>query len=711
MIDAGGTPRVMIVGCGAVAERGFLPALARMGVVPAVAVDANLARAEDVATRFGVGVATADYRTGLGRVDAAIIALPHALHAAVCTDLLDHGVHTLVEKPMALSSAECEAMVAASRASGAVLAVGLMRRFRFASRWVKAALASGALGRVESIDVREGFQYGWPVASDFFFRRDSAGGGVLIDTGSHTLDQLLWWLGEVAVVSYRDDSHGGVEADCELEVELAGGGHGLVELSRTRRLRNTAILRCSRGEIEVPLHGNALTARPRRLLAATHDGRSGVGLPAQDVADLFTAELGDWLGAIARRSSPEVDGAEGARAVALIEGCYSRRRPLVHRWVDGVAPRERTLAPPGSPPVPQGRVLVTGASGFIGGRLVERLGLGGGMPVTALLRSLAGAARIARFPVRLVQGSLEDADALDRAVAGCEVVFHCAHDFSAEAPNLAGAEALAGACLRHGVRRLVYLSSFSVYEPLASGEIVETSAWPACEQPYVLAKRRTETALLARVRTGGLPVVILQPTVVYGPFCKPWTITPARLMRTGRIVLPDGGEGLCNAVYVDDLVDAMLLAADARGATGERFLVSGAQPVTWREFYAAFERMLSVSGVATLPSAEIERLQLQGEDEVDLRAVSRDLRRVTRWRPARLAADLMRTAIGTARWERLKGFTPPPLHLPGGARLDMYRAKPWVRIDKARDGLAYAPSRDLALGMELTAEYVRWAGL
>jgi len=67
------------------------------------------------------------------------------------------------------------------------------------------------------------------------------------------------------------------------------------------------------------------------------------------------------------------------------------------------------------------------------------------------------------------------------------------------------------------------------------------------------------------------------------------------MLRSGLVVLVNGGDGLCNAVYVDDVVQAMLLAATAKEGAGERFLVSGPRPVTWREFYGAYEAMLGRS--------------------------------------------------------------------------------------------------------------------
>ena len=130
--------RVAVVGCGAMAETVHLPAL---GLLPnvrvAAVVDTDLARAGALAQRFGVPVATADYRDAITAVDAAIIAVPHHIHAPITIDFLRGGVHVLVEKPMALNTRECDAMIEAADAANRLLAVGLLRRFNESLRFTK----------------------------------------------------------------------------------------------------------------------------------------------------------------------------------------------------------------------------------------------------------------------------------------------------------------------------------------------------------------------------------------------------------------------------------------------------------------------------------------------------------------------------------------------------------------------------------------------
>lgn len=328
--------RIGILGCGAVTEHRHLPALAALQMRPALLVDTNVARARALAKSSGAARAAERYEPWASEIDAAIVALPHHLHAPVAIDLLRRGIHVLVEKPLAMDRAQCEAVVAAAAESKKVLAVGLMRRFLHGARWLKSALDAGVLGPITSFDVREGFVYGWPVASPFFFRRETSGGGVLADLGAHTLDLLLWWLGEPESVEYKDDSYGGVEADCELRLTMRGGAQGTVELSRTRRLRNSAILRGRDGELEFSLDEkrmNVITARPRRILSHRAGGVRGDRMPPQRFLELFEVQIRDWIAAIESGGRPSVPGVEGARSIALIGECYAKRQLWELPWV------------------------------------------------------------------------------------------------------------------------------------------------------------------------------------------------------------------------------------------------------------------------------------------------------------------------------------------------------------------------------------------
>jgi predicted dehydrogenase len=325
---------VAVIGCGANAAINHVPIIAASRhVEPVVLVDTFIQRAEDLARKYGVPAVVADYREIEGMAHAAIVAVPNHLHAPVTIELLNRGIHVLVEKPMALTARECDAMIQAAQHSGTILAVGLEFRFCSDSDFIKQFLAAGLLGQIVSCDLRLGVVFDWPVESDYLFDKERAGGGVLMDLGVHVIDLLLWWLGDYESVAYADDALGGVESNCAMQVKFAGGATGTIEISRTRNLRNSCIFTGTRGRLEIELWSE----NPElRLELNGHNaylsGRLGGDGVVLDCGSALERQIDNFAQAIQNRREPMVSGQEGRRAVQFIESCYRNRRPLPEPW-------------------------------------------------------------------------------------------------------------------------------------------------------------------------------------------------------------------------------------------------------------------------------------------------------------------------------------------------------------------------------------------
>src|SRR3954470_19991734 len=255
-------------------------------------------------------------------------------------------------------------------------------------------------------------------------------------------------------------------------------------------------------------------------------------------------------------------------------------------------------------PLTNATVLVTGGTGFIGGRLAERLVLQHGAGVRALVRSFSRAVRLARFPIELVQGDLRSPESIDRAVAGCDYVFHCAYgsdgqDDARRVVNAQGTRNVLDAALAHHVKRVVHTSTVTVSGNTPDGPLDETAPRVKTGFAYGDSKIEAEETALGYVNRG-LSVAVVQPTVVYGPFGTTFTIKPLQMMKSCRVIIVNGGDGLANLVYVDDVVSGMLIAALHEGAHGDSFILSGPEPTTWREFYAAHETMIGRSATVSM---------------------------------------------------------------------------------------------------------------
>jgi nucleoside-diphosphate-sugar epimerase len=379
------------------------------------------------------------------------------------------------------------------------------------------------------------------------------------------------------------------------------------------------------------------------------------------------------------------------------------------------------------------RVLITGAGGFIGSRLAERLVLEHGAEVRALVRNLAGAARLARFPVTVLRGDVTSATDLAVAIQGCDFVFHCAYGTSGSQKhrswvNREGTRRVLEASRAAGVGRVVHLSTLMVYGQTTDGDLDETAPRRRFGNPYSDSKLEAERIALS----SGLPVSVLQPTAVYGPYGGVWTESVLRALKSGRQILINGGDGLGNAVYVDDLVSAVLLAAVRDAAVGEAFLISGEEPVTWRELYGRFERMLG-SEPRTVDMTEAEALahwrrwkraqpRMMGEALRILKGEQPIRERIERTREGVWLREMASTILPESLQKRIKAglggggrasrpAAELPIHPLTPEMIGFLRPRTHVRIDKAKRLLGYRPAFDFETGMDLTEQWARWANL
>ncbi len=338
--------RIGLIGCGAAMQQLHLPAITQLpGIKATWIVDVEMERAAVLARKYDIPNVTDDY-TQVTDVDAVLIGTPHYLHAPMTDFFLDCGVHVLCEKPLAIKISDAERLVTKARDRNLILAVGVFRRYYPISSFLRHAIEIEWLGSVERVDIEEGASYKWDLQTHSMMERRKAGGGVLIDTGSHTLDRLLWWFpkSEVMLDSYHDNSECGVETDCEIRFYVLWKGHQIyvrAELSRTRTLRNTFQIFMSSGMIEVPANipdrGWFLDHRLSKLaedikplsfdLSDQINGRT-------TIQSYFRYQLRDFCAAIKTGKEPLNAGSTVIPVVLLIESCYAKRQILQEPWVN-----------------------------------------------------------------------------------------------------------------------------------------------------------------------------------------------------------------------------------------------------------------------------------------------------------------------------------------------------------------------------------------
>jgi 2-alkyl-3-oxoalkanoate reductase len=235
--------------------------------------------------------------------------------------------------------------------------------------------------------------------------------------------------------------------------------------------------------------------------------------------------------------------------------------------------------------------LITGATGFVGGHLVEAC-VKRGWSVRALMRSTSDPSVLERHNARLIRGDLADRSAVREALQGVEVVLHCAAKVGDWGPveeyrtvNVEGLRGLLDACRDQPLRRFVHFSSLGVYAARHHYGTEESEPLPAQHMDgYTQTKVEAEQLVLNYHRDHQLPAVVLRPGFIYGP--RDRTVMPKLLnnLRQRKVRYIGGGKRAMNCIYVGNLVEAALLAVEKPEAVGQIYNLTDGEFVSKRRF-------------------------------------------------------------------------------------------------------------------------------
>ncbi len=295
-------------------------------------VDSDLDRARQLADQY-CARAFADAASAYAEVDAVSICLPSALHATAAIEALYAGKHVLVEKPVDITLAAADRLIAAQRETGLTVSVVSQRRFQEPARQIKHAIESGGLGRITSGIVESAFYRPQSYYNGDSWRGTLAvdGGGALMNQGIHALDLLVWMLGRPTQVSAQTGqlAHEDIEVEdvAAATITFESGAIGLL-------LASTAAY--PGRPVRLSIHGDRGTAimDDDRLLSLTAEGESersevssGVGSDSWGPVQLaHLAQYRDFVEAVTDGRAPAVGLSDGRRALGTVLAVYESAR-------------------------------------------------------------------------------------------------------------------------------------------------------------------------------------------------------------------------------------------------------------------------------------------------------------------------------------------------------------------------------------------------
>jgi nucleoside-diphosphate-sugar epimerase/predicted dehydrogenase len=679
---------ILIIGGGAIADSTHIPAAKSLvGADHIILAELNPVQREKLAEKHGLVHTVSDYHEALSQCEVCIICTPPHVRNVILKDCIAAGKHVLCEKPLSPSSAETKAILAGAPDN---LTIGMCHTYRFypSRKEARELVQSGFFGDSPVVTINEGLPSNWPTVSGYCFRKELVPGGALYDNGIHSLDFLLWCFGEPKEIVYEDDAMGGLESNLTIDFQF-DKAKAFYKLSRTRELSNTIVIEGNGHRVELGI----FEMRKMKI-----DGVEKVC--KERMRNLGKAQLKNFLDAIEGNAELSCPVSDGLSVIEILERCYAQKkvRPVEKHPLGGFDGKT---------------VFVTGGTGFIGSHLVEQLVLHEGAKVRALVHNWGKAAYISRFDVEFIQDDILDEAAMEKAMAGCDYVFHLAIVGDAET-SVKATESLLGAARKCGVKHIVQTSSVVVHGPTVPEDLNADSPLISYDEPYALSKYESEKRFWELLDEYGLHGSIVRPTYVWGPYSMWYTIYQAELMRKGDFVWADHGNGICNAVYVGNVVDLCLLCCTNPKADHQAFIATDDEKLTWKEFYGHYMDVLGMTPeqFSSVPLKDGIGRKLKLATKATLTKQMKYLMdkyeslKKTSPKKAKWVYKAPRKVLRLVRKQITK-------HLPEMDPVNMaiYSQQTVMDVRKNRELLGFKPRYSVEEGMKITCDWLRWSDL
>lgn len=621
--------RIALVGCGQIAQVHVKAVAGYDNATICAVCDRDKYRARKIAEQAGDAAVYTDFTEMLReeKPDVVHILTPPASHKALAIEAMNAGAHCLVEKPMALSAAEADEMIAAANANNVKLATNHNYLFKPSVAKAREMVASGEIGDVVYVNS----YYGMSGETGHYVSGGGQAhwawnlpGGVFTNFLPHMVYLQMEFLKNIqSVVGLTVARPGGPDsAISDFNVLLQGdNAAGMLTVSmRAKPYAKYVDIYGTKATIRADLVREVCSVHndhnlPRMLNKVAYNLEDSMQLStgtALNTVKVLTGSLKNMPGlhelvhrfydSIRQGSPAPTTGEDGKRVAELMEEIWAKNPALAN--------------PPQPPPIeiksePEtdaertvveeygglGRVLLTGATGFLGGRMLPAL-LRTGADVRIIARDADRVPAEYKERADVVYGDIRDPEVIKQAMQDIDVVFNCAAITTNKASwreheeiNITATENIFRAAKDAGVKRVVHTSSVIVYglqNPPNGTPVHESSPYyptPAKWAHYMRSKIESDRLALCYAKEHELPVTVLRLGILYGPGAGR---APGRgIVDLGSFRVMAGlGRNHLPYAYVDNVVQYMLMAAVVPEAVGEAYNIVDEPQPTIREVVA-----------------------------------------------------------------------------------------------------------------------------
>jgi predicted dehydrogenase/nucleoside-diphosphate-sugar epimerase len=685
--------RVGIVGCGKVAEHHarFVNELADARLVGVA--DTNRDAARDFAGRHHVSLACGSLRELLSSADLDVlhVVTPPAFHYQTAKVALDHGLHVFLEKPLAFTVEEVHDLYERAARQGVLLCPDFIQLFHPRMQELLGVVQSGQLGRLLHVESHLCFNL-----DDTPELREAEGlhwayklpGGLLRDYSSHVLYLALYLAGTPRHMQVSSDSSGtlpqGLSDHLVIQLEASECTATALLSCKARSSAYGVRVFCEQGSAEVDFGTQTLQvfrrgALPRAVSSATAGFSRGYRLGRQSAANIFNYLRGAlvpygglrvliplYYESIRRKSMPPISRDLALAVSQAEETIFSDSRPPIARGFYSASLQTNTPRAE--------RILVTGAGGYVGSAVAKALA-DAGYYVRAMVRPTSRLDQLQKLGVEIFLGDVRRTDDVIAAAAGMDAIAHIAAGVRGTPAfvvdsSVRGTQAVADAAIQAGVRRVIYMSSMSVYDltQLRNGErIAEASPLeelPESRGAYSLGKRKAEDIALRHLSDVSPAWTILRPSFIVGNGRDVFAPVGPQIGR--KVVCLNRRRNRLLLVHVEDVAAAIVAVLHSQDTKNQIYTLSHPDEIRVRDYveicrqqdaqrkvrviYVPYAAIRLAAGFSSLlhkltprfPSISPRRLVSAYRN---VRADSKNLCEQTGWQPApgllqRLAAEM-----------------------------------------------------------------------
>ena len=609
--------KIGIVGCGLNADYHVNFARAYAGAEIVGVVDLDEAKARKFASAHAIKGHFRNVREliAYSRPDVLHIVTPPKTHYDIAKEAIGHGLHAIVEKPFTLNTRDAKDLYALADAKRVKICP--MHNHFFDPCMLKARdiVEKGRLGRVINVES----YYGLNTRIDAFRRYPapnvlpwlySLPGGVFHDFMPHPLYVMLPYTGRPCAVAVMERSHGELPRGLSDELRILINGENCTgtlifsfaakpHLHFVRIYGTAGMVQVDFNTMTTVFHPlSALPKAAQKVIYNVSEGKQLFTSTAVNVWNFLRGKLKPYHGMqnLIHRFYDSVKGqgevpVSKEHALMVVEAMDEIFKQVKNIKLDfaPIFPMKQTGFKEGLP-----KILVTGASGFLGTRLVEVL-TKRGYPVRALVRKLSDTKKLESFGVEIYFGDVADLESLQPAFQNIDVVVHAAADTAGderdgEWSTIRGTRNVLDLCGRDGIRKLIYISSCAVYgvadhrRGAVLGEDAALERFPEKRGFYSWAKLKADQIVAEAMANGALPIINLRPGTIWGPGGE--TFTPMMGFSLGAKLFAVIGNGkfVLPFVYIDNLVEAIIQGIEKKDTGGGIYNVVDMERITKREY-------------------------------------------------------------------------------------------------------------------------------